>query len=216
MEYAADLKPADLLPLLSWSCHLDSQQQCTFLGIVIQPVTQDTDKYREIILLIGLKPQEAAVVLEEKGGDPSHTVPGRKMPSSLGSASPVDDHQEPRSGQRAPQEYSDQVLTFSPMKAFQLPPHHEWDCAIMLKEGAVPPRCRIYPVSLEEERIMGQHIKDVLQQGYIYPSTSPALASIFFVKKKDGGLRPCVDYWGFNELLIPYTYPLPLVPNALD
>ncbi|KAK1795652.1 hypothetical protein P4O66_001142 [Electrophorus voltai] len=108
-----------------------------------------------------------------------------------------------------PWEYSDLVLAFSPAKASQLPPH-------MLKECAVPPMCRIYPLSLEEERTMGQYIKEALHQGYICPSTSPALASVFFVKKKDGGPRPCMDYRGLNELLIPYTYPLPLIPTALE
>ncbi|KAK1796423.1 hypothetical protein P4O66_009470, partial [Electrophorus voltai] len=99
-------------------------------------------------------------------------------------------------------------------KASQLPPHREWDCPITPKEGAFPPMCRIYP--LEEEWTMGQYIKEALQQGYIPRSTSPALASVFFVKKKDGGLRPCVDYRILNELLISYTYPLPLVPTTLE
>ncbi|KAK1799487.1 hypothetical protein P4O66_007712 [Electrophorus voltai] len=39
---------------------------------------------------------------------------------------------------------------------------------------------------------------------------------LFFVKKKDGGLSPCVDYRGLNELLVQYPYPLPLVPAALE
>ncbi|KAK1802517.1 hypothetical protein P4O66_021800 [Electrophorus voltai] len=50
----------------------------------------------------------------------------------------------------------------------------------------------------EEEGIMGQYIKEALQQGYICPSTSPASAGVFFVKKRDGGLRLCV------YLVLPY------------
>ncbi|KAL0150461.1 hypothetical protein M9458_054278 [Cirrhinus mrigala] len=34
--------------------------------------------------------------------------------------------------------------------------------------------------------------------------------------KKDGGLRPCIDYWGLNEITIKFRYPLPLVPAALE
>ncbi|KAL0202014.1 hypothetical protein M9458_000032, partial [Cirrhinus mrigala] len=48
------------------------------------------------------------------------------------------------------------------------------------------------------------------------PSTSPASAGFFFVKKKNGGLRPCIDYRPLNEVTIKYRYPLPLVPPALE
>ncbi|KAK1799042.1 hypothetical protein P4O66_007307, partial [Electrophorus voltai] len=119
-------------------------------------------------------------------------------------------------GLRVPPEYSNLEQVFSPVKALQLPPHREWDCAITLKGDAVPPRCRVYPLFQEEDRIMAQYIKEALQQGYIRPSTSPASASVFFVKKKDGGLQPCVDYRGLNRLLVQYPSPLPLVPAALE
>ncbi|KAK1796650.1 hypothetical protein P4O66_009673 [Electrophorus voltai] len=63
---------------------------------------------------------------------------------------------------------------------------------------------------------MEQYIKEVLQQGYVRPSNSPVSAGVFFVKKRDGGLRPCMDYRGLNKLLVQYPYPLPLVPAALE
>ncbi|KAK1791003.1 hypothetical protein P4O66_002054 [Electrophorus voltai] len=124
----------------------------------------------------------------------------------------------PESGSEltVPQEYSNLAQVFSPSKATQLLPHHDWDCSITLKEGTVPPRCRVYPLSQEEERTMGQYIKEALQQDYIRPSTSLASTSVSFVKKKDGGLRPCVDYRALNELLVQYPYPLPLVPTVLE
>lgn len=34
--------------------------------------------------------------------------------------------------------------------------------------------------------------------------------------KKDGGLRPCIDYRGLNEITVKFKYPLPLVPAALE
>ena len=33
------------------------------------------------------------------------------------------------------------------------------------------------------------------------PSSSPAAAPLFFVSKKDGGLRPCIDYRGLNTII---------------
>ncbi|MGL4357092.1 MAG: reverse transcriptase/ribonuclease H family protein, partial [Cetobacterium sp.] len=38
----------------------------------------------------------------------------------------------------------------------------------------------------------------------------------FFVAKKDGGLRPCIDYRHLNSQTIKFSYPLPLVPAALE
>lgn len=38
---------------------------------------------------------------------------------------------------------------------------------------------------------------------YFQPSTSPAAFSFFFVGKKDGGLRPCIDYLSYLPLSSP-------------
>ncbi len=60
------------------------------------------------------------------------------------------------------------------------------------------------------------YIKEALQQGFIQPSTSPTTLSFFFVGKKDGGLRPCIDYRALNSQTATLPYPLPLVPAALE
>ncbi len=52
--------------------------------------------------------------------------------------------------------------------------------------------------------------------GFIVPSKSPASAGFFFVKKKDGSLRPCIDYRALNDITVKFRYPLPLVPAALE
>ena len=38
----------------------------------------------------------------------------------------------------------------------------------------------------------------------------------FFVKKKDGKLRPVRDYWKLNEMTIKNHYPLPLISELID
>ncbi|KAK3530649.1 hypothetical protein QTP86_030915, partial [Hemibagrus guttatus] len=63
---------------------------------------------------------------------------------------------------------------------------------------------------------MEDYIEGALAAGHIRPSTSPAAAGFFFVEKKDGGLRPCIDYRGLNAITVRYPYPLPLVPAALE
>ncbi len=63
---------------------------------------------------------------------------------------------------------------------------------------------------------MEEYVKEALNQGFIRPSTSPAGSSFFFVAKKDGGLRPCIDYRVLNDQTVNIAYPLPLVPAALE
>ncbi len=88
---------------------------------------------------------------------------------------------------------------FSKQAATQLPPHRAWDCAIDLLPGYKLPKGRVYSLSIPERKAMEEYIKEALNQGYIRPSSSPAASSFFFVGKKDGGLRPCIDYRALNS-----------------
>ncbi|KAK3568081.1 hypothetical protein QTP86_030309 [Hemibagrus guttatus] len=115
-----------------------------------------------------------------------------------------------------PQDYAEFREVFSEERAARLPVHEPWDCAIDLLPNASPPRGQVYPLSLPESKAMEEYIETALAAGHIWPSTSPAEAGFFFVGKKDGGLRPCIDYRGLNAITIPYPYPLPLVPAALE
>jgi len=36
------------------------------------------------------------------------------------------------------------------------------------------------------------------------------------VKKKDGSLRPCIDYSPLNDITVKNRYPLPLIDSAFD
>ncbi len=63
---------------------------------------------------------------------------------------------------------------------------------------------------------MDKYIKESLNAGLIRPSSSPAGAGFFFVKKKDGSLRPCIDYRGLNDITIRNRYPLPLMSSAFE
>ncbi|KAK3560466.1 hypothetical protein QTP86_009626 [Hemibagrus guttatus] len=103
---------------------------------------------------------------------------------------------------------------FCPKRASKLPPHRPWDCAIDLLPGEPVPRGRIYPLSIPEEKAMEDYIKEALAQGYIHPSTSPAASSFFFVAKKDGGLRPCIDYHALNRITVKFRSPASSHPSG--
>ncbi|XP_062418964.1 uncharacterized protein LOC134131237 [Pungitius pungitius] len=118
--------------------------------------------------------------------------------------------------QAVPPCYETLQEVFSKQKAAELAPHRPCDCAIeLLPEGPLP-RGRIYALSLPEEEAMNQYVEESLQQGIIRPSTSPAASSFFFVGKKDGGLRPCIDYRALNAITVKNRFPLPLIPAALE
>ncbi len=93
-----------------------------------------------------------------------------------------------------PAEYLDLKGVFSKSRATCLPPHRPYDCTIELLSGMSPPKGRLYSLSTPEREAMEKYISDSLAAKIICPSSSPAGAGFFFVEKKDGSLRPCIDY----------------------
>ena len=63
---------------------------------------------------------------------------------------------------------------------------------------------------------MTDYINSLLKAGLIRPSSSPAGAGFFFVGKKDGSLRPCIDYAPLNNITVKNRYPLPVISSAFE
>ena len=61
-----------------------------------------------------------------------------------------------------------------------------------------------------------KQLDEMLQKGYIRPSSSPWGSLAIFVDKKDGGLRMCVDYRQLNDVTIKNKYPLPRIDDLFD
>ena len=80
---------------------------------------------------------------------------------------------------------------------------------IDLEEGATPPWGLIYPMSANQLEELNEYLENMLAQGKIVHSKSPAGAPILSVPKPDGKLRLCVDYRQLNKLTILNKYPLP-------
>ena len=51
---------------------------------------------------------------------------------------------------------------------------------------------RMAPAELKELKVQ---LQNLLDKGFVRPSVSPWGAPVLFVKKKDGTLRMCIDYW---------------------
>ncbi len=106
---------------------------------------------------------------------------------------------------------------FDEKEADRFPPKREEDHAINLKEDAPTTLdCKIYPLSHDQDAKLTEFLEEHLHKGYIRESKSPYAAPFFFIKKKDGKLRPVQDYRKLNEQTICDNYPLPLIKTILE
>ena len=83
------------------------------------------------------------------------------------------------------------------------------------KEQCLQERNSTGSVSMKKMSLKKQ-LTQHLEKGFIQPSKSPYGAPVLFVKKKDGGLRMCVDYRALNQQTIKNRYPLPRIDEMFD
>ena len=114
-----------------------------------------------------------------------------------------------------PMELRSYADVFSKASAEILPQHRKYDISIDIQDGKKVPWGPIYSLSEPELKVLREYLDENLAKGFIRPSTSPAGAALFFVKKKSGELRPVVDYRGLNAISIKNRYPLPLIHEML-
>jgi hypothetical protein len=69
------------------------------------------------------------------------------------------------------------------------------------------------PKELAELKVQ---LNELLDKGYICPSSSPWSCPTLFVKKKDQSLRLCVDHRPLNAVTIKNKYPLPHIDILFD
>ena len=115
------------------------------------------------------------------------------------------------------EEYQQHSKVFSEEGSHRFPPSRPWDHAIELKEGAPEAiNCKIIPTTMEEDEALKKFITEQLEKGYIQKLKSPYASAFFFIKKKDGKLRPIQDYRKLNQHTIWNKYPLPLIPELIS
>ena len=103
-----------------------------------------------------------------------------------------------------------------PDKLPGLPPQRVVDFGIELHLGTSPISMtphRMAPVELQELRVQ---LQELLDKGFIRPSTSPWGIPVLFAKKKDKTLRLCIDYRQLNRVTIKNRYPLPRIDVLFD
>jgi hypothetical protein len=97
-----------------------------------------------------------------------------------------------------------------------LPPERDVEFVIELKPSTTPISRRSYRMPPNELAELKTQLQDLLEKGFIRPSSSPWGCPAIFVKKKDQTLRMCVDYIPLNEVTIKNKYPLPRIDILFD
>ena len=97
-----------------------------------------------------------------------------------------------------------------------MPPDRDIEFLIELLPGTRPISKRRYRMPAKDLEEIKKQIKELLDKGYIRPSSSPWGSPVLLVEKKDGSLRMVVDYHMLNELTIKNKYPLPMINDLFN
>jgi hypothetical protein len=97
-----------------------------------------------------------------------------------------------------------------------MPPDRDIEFVIELKPGTTPIYKTPYRMATPVLAELKEHIKELLEKGFIYPRSSPWGAPVIFVPKKDGTQRLCVDYCALNEVTIKNKYLLPRIDDLFN
>ncbi|XP_070677556.1 uncharacterized protein [Malus domestica] len=83
-----------------------------------------------------------------------------------------------------------------------LPPDRDMEFVIDLLPGTDPISLTPYRMAPTELRELKVQLQELVDKGFIQPSTSPWGASVLLVRKKDETLRLCIDYRQLNQLKV--------------
>ncbi|GJY73546.1 putative reverse transcriptase domain-containing protein [Tanacetum coccineum] len=87
---------------------------------------------------------------------------------------------------------------------------------MILVPKAAPVARAPYRLAPSEMKELSVQLQELLEKGFIHPSSSPWGAPVLFVKKKDGSFRMCIDYRELNKLTVKNRYPLPRIDDLFD
>jgi hypothetical protein len=118
--------------------------------------------------------------------------------------------------QLVPTKYHKYLDIFDKDKANQFPDTRPWDHKIKMKSRFKPKSFKMYNLTPEEQIELDKFLKENLDKGYIKLLQLPMASPFFFVKKKDGKLRPCQDYRYLNDWTIKNAYLLLLISKIMD
>ncbi|GJW21280.1 putative reverse transcriptase domain-containing protein, partial [Tanacetum coccineum] len=96
-----------------------------------------------------------------------------------------------------------------PEDLLRLSPTRQVEFQIDLVPGAAPVTRSPYILAPSEMQELSTQLQELVDKGFIRPSSSPWGAPVLFVKKKDRSFMMCIDYRELNKLTMKNHYPLP-------
>jgi hypothetical protein len=97
-----------------------------------------------------------------------------------------------------------------------MPPDRDIEFTIELQPSTTPISRWPYKMTPKELPKLKIQLNELLDKGFIRPSSSPWGCMALFVKRKDHSLRLFVDYWPLNTVTIKNKYPLPRINILFD
>ena len=98
----------------------------------------------------------------------------------------------------------------------ELPPSWLCDHMVELLPSDHMINCKMYNLTLDEQKELDTFLDENLKSSWIQPSKSPFTSTFFFIKKMDGCLHPVQDYHKLNNITIKNWYPLLLISELID
>ena len=97
-----------------------------------------------------------------------------------------------------------------------LPPRRVVDFGIELHPGTTPISMTLHSMASVELQELRVQLQELLDKGFIRPSTSLWGASVLVAKKRGKTLRLCIGYRQCNRVTIKNRYPLPRIDDSFD
>ncbi|GJV61665.1 putative reverse transcriptase domain-containing protein [Tanacetum coccineum] len=97
-----------------------------------------------------------------------------------------------------------------------IPPERQVKFRIDLIPGATPIAKNPYRLAPSEMKELMSQLQELLDKGFIRPSSLPWGALILFVRKKDGSMGMCIDCHELNKITVKNVYPLPRIDDLFD
>ncbi|KAL4346328.1 hypothetical protein GQ457_17G011190 [Hibiscus cannabinus] len=124
----------------------------------------------------------------------------------------------PNMGEAGPRDIRT-VCDFSGVFPKELPgllPDREVEFVIETHANSAPVSISPYRMAPKELKELKTQLQELLDRGFIRPSTSTCGAPVLFVKKKDESLRMCIDYRQLNKMTVKNKYPLPRIDDLFN
>jgi len=193
-------------------------------GIFHRDVTASTkDAYlwtsnnEEIILELEEDDLESEDDYEFISSNEHNTITIRKTTTATELTTQAADKKQCTWQEQIPSVYHQYGRVFSDEESTRFPEPQPWDHAIDLLPEALPTlNCKVYLLAEGQQEALDKFLDKHLAKGYIRQSNSPYALPFFFVKKKDGKLRPVQDHCVLNNWTVRNTYLLPLIKELIS